>query len=56
MSAGVPSAPTVREILQKSADYLAERGVDSPALSAQLMLGRALGLSRLDLLLQSDRP
>ena len=49
-------APTVREILQKSADFLADRGVDSPALSAQLMLGKALGLTRLDLLLQSDRP
>ncbi len=53
MSAG---APTVREILQKSADFLADRGVDSPALSAQLMLGKALRLTRLDLLLQSDRP
>jgi release factor glutamine methyltransferase len=50
------SAPTVRDILHKSTAYLAERGVDSPALSAQLLLGKALGLSRLDLLLQSDRP
>jgi release factor glutamine methyltransferase len=50
------SHPTVREILQKSTDFLAERGVDCPALSAQLLLGRALGLSRLDLLLQCDRP
>lgn len=50
------SRPTVRDILQRSSAYLAERGVDSPALSAQLMLGKALGLSRLDLLLQSDRP
>ena len=51
-----PSAPTVREILHKSTAFLAERGVDSPALSAQLLLGKALGLSRLDLLLQCDRP
>lgn len=50
------SHPTVRDILQKSTDFLAERGVDSPALSAQLLLGRALGLTRLDLLLQCDRP
>ncbi|MEW5773573.1 MAG: peptide chain release factor N(5)-glutamine methyltransferase [Thermodesulfobacteriota bacterium] len=50
------SQPTVRDILQKSTAFLAERGVDSPALSAQLLLGKALGLSRLDLLLQSDRP
>lgn len=50
------SRPTVRDILQRSSAYLAERGVDSPALSAQLVLGKALGLSRLDLLLQSDRP
>lgn len=49
-------APTVREILQKSADFLADRRVDSPALSAQLMLGKALRLTRLELLLQSDRP
>lgn len=50
------SQPTVREILHRSAAFLAERGVDSPALSAQLLLGKALCLSRLDLLLQSDRP
>lgn len=50
------SRPTVRDILQRSSAYLAERGADCPALSAQLLLGKALGLSRLDLLLQSDRP
>jgi len=50
------NAPTVRDILHKSSAFLAERGVDSPSLSAQLLLGKALGLTRLDLLLQSDRP
>lgn len=49
-------APTVREILGKTEGYLAERGVDSPKLSAQLLLAQALGLDRLGLILAMDRP
>ncbi|MBN2141540.1 MAG: peptide chain release factor N(5)-glutamine methyltransferase [Desulfovibrionaceae bacterium] len=47
---------TVRQALQRSAAFLAERDVDSPRLSAELLLARVLGLSRLDLFLDMDRP
>ena len=49
-------APTVREILAKSDRYLAERGIDSPRLSAQVLLAKALDLDRLGLILAMDRP
>lgn len=49
-------APTVREILGKSEVFFEGRGVDSPKLSAQLLLAKALGLDRLGLILDMDRP
>jgi release factor glutamine methyltransferase len=52
----VGKAPTVREILGKSEVFFAGRGVDSPRLSAQLLLAQALGLDRLGLILAMDRP
>jgi release factor glutamine methyltransferase len=48
--------PTVRDILAKSEDYLTGRGVDSPRLSAQMLLAHVLGLERLGLFLDMDRP
>lgn len=50
------TGPTVREILAKSTDYLSGRGVDSPRLSAELLLAEALGTDRLHLFLNMDRP
>ncbi len=47
---------TLGEVLGLSAGYLGGRGVDSPRLDAELLLGKALGLSRLDLYLHHDRP
>jgi release factor glutamine methyltransferase len=49
-------APTVREILGKTEAYLADKAVDAPRLSAQLLLAKALGLDRLGLILAMDRP
>jgi len=49
-------APTIRDILKKSEDYFAGKGVDAPRLSAQLLLAQALGLDRLGLVLAMDRP
>ncbi|MGZ4355148.1 MAG: peptide chain release factor N(5)-glutamine methyltransferase [Gaiellaceae bacterium] len=43
-------------MLRLSAEYLERKGVDSPRLDAELLLGKALGLSRLDLYLHHDRP
>ncbi len=50
------NGPSVRDILKKSEAFLAERGVDSPRLSAELLLAETLGLDRLHLFLDLDRP
>ncbi len=47
---------TVRELIALSAGYLEERGVDSARLNAERLLGDVLGLARIELYLQSDRP
>jgi release factor glutamine methyltransferase len=47
---------TVGEVVRRSAAYLADRGVETPRLDAELLLGNALGLSRLELYLEHDRP
>jgi release factor glutamine methyltransferase len=47
---------TLGEVLGLSADYLGGKGVDSPRLDAELLLARALRLTRLDLYLHHDRP
>jgi release factor glutamine methyltransferase len=44
------------EVLRAAAEYLERKGVDSPRLDAELLLARALGLSRLELYTQHDRP
>jgi release factor glutamine methyltransferase len=49
------SAPLL-EVLTKAADYLKSKGVPNPRLDAELLLAHALGLKRLDLYLQFDRP
>lgn len=48
--------PTVRDILQKTEIYLREKNVDSPRLSAQMILAHGLGLDRMGLFLDMDRP
>jgi release factor glutamine methyltransferase len=47
---------TIAEILRRSAAYLGERGSPSPRLDAELLLGHALGLERLRLYTDSERP
>lgn len=57
-SAAPPSEarPTVQQVLTKTQAFFAERGLDSPRADALLLVGAALGLERLQLLLQHDRP
>ncbi len=43
-------------ILNKTADYFSRRGLDQPRLQAEQLLAGALGLRRLDLYLQFERP
>jgi release factor glutamine methyltransferase len=47
---------TIRELIQVTADYLAGKDVESARLNAERLLGDVLGLSRLELYLQHDRP
>ncbi len=47
---------TVGEVLRGAAEYLAARGVPSPRVDAELLLARALGLQRIELYTQHDRP
>lgn len=55
-----PQAPyatpvTVLEVIRRSGEFLAKRGVDSPRLQAELLLAHALGLPRMKLYLGFDR-
>ena len=47
---------TIGSILKISEAWLAERGVDQPKIDAGTLLAKALGMKRLDLYLQTDRP
>ena len=47
---------TGRSMLDWSKGYFAEKGLDSPMLDAQLMLGRVLGMDKMQLLLNGARP
>ncbi len=47
---------TVRELIVAAAGWLEGRGIDSPRLNAERLLGDVLGLSRLELYLHHDRP
>jgi release factor glutamine methyltransferase len=47
---------TLGEVLAAAAEYLERKGVDSPRLDAELLLSHALGLSRIELYTQHDRP
>jgi release factor glutamine methyltransferase len=47
---------TLAEALRASSELLERKGVDSPRLDAELLLSKALGLSRLELYTQHDRP
>jgi release factor glutamine methyltransferase len=47
---------TLAELLKTTTGYLADKGVDSPRVDAELLLSRALGLTRIELYTQHDRP
>jgi release factor glutamine methyltransferase len=47
---------TVGDVLRSSTEYLEGKGIESPRLDAELLLSHALGLSRLELYTQHDRP
>lgn len=47
---------TVGEVLRRSSEHLAAKGCETPRLDAELLLGRALGLQRIDLYMALERP
>lgn len=46
---------TLLAVIQKTTDFLAAKGVESARLNAELLLGHALGLKRMQLYLQFER-
>lgn len=47
---------TVLEIIKKTTDYFAGKGIESARLNAELLIGHALQLKRMQLYLQFERP
>jgi len=47
---------TIGELLKVSTDYLKQKGIDSPRLSAEILLAHQLHLTRVKLYLQHDQP
>jgi release factor glutamine methyltransferase len=47
---------TLAEVLKGATDYLGGRGVETARVDAELLLARALGLTRIELYTQHDRP
>ena len=47
---------TLAEVLRGATEYLAGRGIDTARVDAELLLARALGLTRIELYTQHDRP
>ena len=54
---GIPYAAsvTVLEVIQRSAEFLEKKGVDSPRLQSELLLAHLLRLPRLKLYLNFER-
>ena len=47
---------TVLEIIKRTTEFLEKRGVEGARLNAELLVGHALGLKRMQLYLQFERP
>ena len=47
---------TLLEIIKKTSDFFTAKGVESPRLNAELLIGGTLGLKRMQLYLQFERP
>jgi release factor glutamine methyltransferase len=50
------TAWTISKLLSWTSDYFSSHGIDSPRLTAELLLSHCLSIKRLDLYLQFDKP
>jgi len=51
-----PEQWTTRTLLKWMAEHFAERGIDSPRVVAEMLLGHVLGCERMRLYMEADRP
>lgn len=51
-----PDVLTIAEVLQRSTTWLEGRGSDTPRLDAEILIGHALGLQRIALYTEGERP
>jgi len=47
---------TVLEIIRRTTEFFGTKGIETPRLDAELLVGHALGLKRMELYLQFERP
>ena len=47
---------TILEIIKKTTEFFAGKGVENPRLNAELLVGHGLGLKRMQLYMQFERP
>jgi release factor glutamine methyltransferase len=47
---------TIGDVLERTAGHLAAKGCETPRLDAELLLGKALGMERIELYMHLDRP
>jgi release factor glutamine methyltransferase len=47
---------TVLEVIKKTTGFFADKGIESPRLNAELLVGHALGLKRMQLYLKFEQP
>ena len=47
---------TVLEVIKKTTDFFAAKGIESPRLNAELLVGHALALKRMQLYMLFERP
>jgi release factor glutamine methyltransferase len=51
-----PPMLNVLEVVKKTSEFFASKGVESPRLNAELLIGHALGLARMRLYIEFERP
>lgn len=53
---GLGNRLTIKEILQRTTEHFAEYGISTPRLDAEVLLADLLGIERIELYVQFDRP